>query len=59
LQGLRELLIQSRYARANRHNFAVVRGSAAIDRVLQLTGGETELVLVDDPQDLVPPTASV
>ena len=55
LIGLRELLRQNEYARANRHNLAVVRGTAAIHRVLQLTGVEAQLVLVDDPDDLVPP----
>ena len=53
--GLRELLRQNEYARANRHNLAVVRGTDAIHRVLELTGVEGKLVLVDDPDDLVPP----
>jgi anti-anti-sigma factor len=53
--GLRELIKQNEYARANRHNLAIVRGTRAIDRLLQLTGVEDLLVLVDDPDDLVPP----
>jgi anti-sigma B factor antagonist len=53
--GLRELLRQNEYARANRHNLAVVRGTDAIHRVLELTDVEGQLVLVDDPDDLVPP----
>jgi anti-anti-sigma factor len=53
--GLRELVRQNEYARANRHNLAVVRGTDAIHRVLELTGVEEQLVLVDDPDDLVPP----
>ena len=53
--GLRELINQSDFARSNRHNLAVVRGTPAIDRVLELTGVDKHLVLVDDPDDLVPP----
>ena len=53
--ALRELLRQHAYARENRHNLAVVRGTAAIQRVLKLTGVEEMLVLVDDPSDLAPP----
>jgi anti-anti-sigma factor len=56
--GLRELLRQNEYARANRHNLAVVRGTDAIRRVLELTDVEGQLVLVDDPDDLVPPHPS-
>ena len=55
LDGLRELLKQNEYARANRHNLAVVRGTGPIDRLLKLTEVEDLLVLVDDPDDLVPP----
>jgi anti-anti-sigma factor len=55
--GLRELLRQNEYARANRHNLAVVRGTDAIHRVLELTDVEGQLVIVDDPDDLVPPGA--
>jgi hypothetical protein len=43
------------YARSNRHNLAVVRGTDEIQRVLKLTGVEDLLVLVEDPDDLVPP----
>ena len=55
LIGLHELVRQNEYARANRHNLAVVRGTAAINRLLKLTDVEGLLVLVDDPDDLVPP----
>ena len=55
LPGLHELIKQNEYARANRHNLAVVRGTAAIQRLLKVTGVEELLVLVDDPDDLVPP----
>jgi anti-sigma B factor antagonist len=58
LIGLHELVRQNEYARANRHNLAVVRGTDAIHRVLELTGVEEQLVLVDDPDDLVPPPSS-
>jgi anti-anti-sigma factor len=52
--ALHELLRQNEYACNNRHNLAVVRGTAQIQRVLRLTGVEEMLVLVDDPEDLVP-----
>jgi stage II sporulation protein AA (anti-sigma F factor antagonist) len=53
--GLRELVKQNEFARSNRHNLAIVRGTEAIQRVLTLTGVEELLVLVDDPEDLAPP----
>ena len=55
LTGLHELIRQNEFARSNRHNLAVVRGTDAIQRVLELTGVDDMLVLVDDPDDLVPP----
>jgi anti-anti-sigma factor len=55
LPGLRELIRQNEFARTNHHNLAVVRGTSAIDRVLRLTDVDQQLVLVDDPDDLVPP----
>ena len=53
--GLRELIRQNEFARSNRHNLAVVRGTPAIERLLEMTGVKDHLVLVDDPDDLVPP----
>jgi len=53
--GLHELIKQNEFARSNRHNLAVVRGTDHIQRVLTLTGVDQHLVLVDDPDDLVPP----
>lgn len=55
--ALHELLRQHEFARQNRHNLAVVKGTPAIQRVLKLTGVEEMLVLVDDPSDLAPPVA--
>jgi anti-anti-sigma factor len=55
LPGLRELIRQNEYARSNRHNLAVVRGTFPIERLLELTGVKDQLVLVDDPDDLAPP----
>ena len=56
--GLHELIKQNEFARNNRHNLAVVRGTEAIDRLLEVTGVKDNLVLVDDPDDLVPPPIS-
>jgi anti-anti-sigma factor len=55
LPGLTMLIRQNEYARTKNHNLAVVRGTDAINRLLKLTGVEDMLVLVDDPEDLVPP----
>jgi anti-sigma B factor antagonist len=57
-RGLRELLRQQDNAQQNRQNLAVVRGREAIERLLALTGVEELLVLVDDPEDLVPPPST-
>jgi anti-anti-sigma factor len=59
LDGLRELLKQNEHARTNRHNLAVVRGTEPITRLLKLTDVEDLLVLVEDPEDLVPPPIEV
>jgi anti-sigma B factor antagonist len=53
--GLRELIKQNEFAGSNRHNLAVVGGTPAIERLLEMTGVKDHLVLVDDPEDLVPP----
>jgi anti-anti-sigma factor len=55
--GLHEIVRQNDYAHQNRHNLAVVRGRKAIERLLALTAVEELLVLVDAPEDLVPPFA--
>jgi len=55
IPGLRELIKQNEFARENHHHLAVVRGTDAINRLLELTGVEDQLVLVDDPDDLVAP----
>ena len=59
VSGLHELIRQNEFARSNRHNLAVVRGTEAIQRILKLTGVEETLVLVDDPDDLVPPPVTL
>jgi anti-anti-sigma factor len=56
--GLHELIRQNEFARTNRHNLAVVRGTDAIDRLLEVTGVKDHLVLVDDPDDLAPPVGT-
>ena len=57
-RGLRELIRQNDYAHQNRHNLAIVRGRKAIQRLLALTAVEELLVLVDAPEDLVPPPSA-
>ena len=54
-QGVGELIKQADFARQNRHNLAVVRGRKNIQRLLEITAVEELLVLVDVPEDLVPP----
>jgi anti-anti-sigma regulatory factor len=56
--GIRGLIRQKDNAQLNRQNLAVVRGRSAIERLLALTAVEELLVLVDDPEDLVPPPSS-
>jgi anti-anti-sigma factor len=53
--GLRELIRQNEYTRTNHHNLALVRGTELVQRVLKLRGVDAQLILVDDPDDLVPP----
>lgn len=53
--GVRVLLKQREIARTDHFNLAVVRGNDSIQRLLALTGLEELLVVVDDPEDLVPP----
>ncbi len=57
-RGVHELIRQNDTAHQNRQNLAVVRGRKAIERLLTLTAVEELLVLVDDPDDLVPPPAT-
>ncbi len=54
--GLHELIARNERARSSRHNLAVVRGPGAVERLLTVSGVDARLVLVDDPDDLVPPT---
>jgi anti-sigma B factor antagonist len=56
--GVHELIRQNDYAQQNRHNLAVVRGCKAIQRLLALAAVDELLVLVDDPEDLVPPPST-
>jgi anti-anti-sigma factor len=57
VSALRELIRQNDEARTNRHNLAVVRGGGVTERLLKLTEVEAQLVLVDEPDDLVPPAS--
>jgi anti-anti-sigma factor len=53
--GVQMLLQQGAFARTNGHNLAVVQGNDAIQRLLTLTKAEARLVLVEAPEDLIPP----
>ena len=52
--GLHKLIKRNEHARAGHHNLAVVRGTETIERSGD-HGRRERLVLVDDPDDLVPP----
>jgi anti-sigma B factor antagonist len=54
-RGVHELVRQNNNAHQHAQNLAIVRGRKAIERLLALTAVEELLVLVDDPEDLVPP----
>jgi anti-anti-sigma factor len=53
--GIHELVRQSDDAHQNRHNLAIVRGHAPINRLMAITAVDTLLVLVESPEDLIPP----
>jgi anti-anti-sigma factor len=55
-QGLHELIRQLGFAHERRHNFAVIRGPQSVHRLLEMTAAEELLVIVDDPDDLAPPS---
>jgi hypothetical protein len=56
--GLRELIRQSKDAGLNRRNLAIVRGRAFISRLLAITAVDQVLVLVERPEDLIPPLST-
>jgi anti-anti-sigma factor len=53
--GVHELFRLRDYADENGHNLAVVRGRPSIRKLMAITGVDSSLVLVDSPDDLVPP----
>ncbi len=53
--GIHELIRQSNHADQNRHDLTVVRGPASISRLMSMTDVDTQLVLIDALEDLVPP----
>jgi anti-sigma B factor antagonist len=56
--GIHELVRQGNDARHSQHNLAIVRGNAFISRLMALTAVDAVLVLVESPEDLVPPPAT-
>lgn len=49
--GLRLLVSADARARSGDHRLAIVRGPAAVQRVLELTGLDTRLDVIDHPAD--------
>jgi anti-anti-sigma factor len=56
--GIHELVRQSNDAHQNQRNLAIVRGNASISRLMALAAVDALLVLVESPEDLVPPLAT-
>jgi anti-anti-sigma factor len=54
--GVRTVLAADARSRQDGFNFAVVRGPTQVHRVFVLTPLGRHLVMVDDPEDLAPPT---
>ena len=50
--GLRLLVAADSRAREAGHRLAIVRGPEAVDRVLEITGLDAKLDLIDDPAEL-------
>ena len=53
--GIHELLHRNNQARHNRHNLAVIRGKASINRLITLTAIDECLDFIERPEDLRPP----
>jgi anti-anti-sigma factor len=56
--GVHELFRLSSDADRNSHNLAVVRGRPSINKLMSITAVDAQLVLVEAPEDLVPPLSS-
>ena len=52
--GLRELIRQNDFARANGQDLTVVRGTQMVNRALELSRVDEHLVLVDDDPSMLP-----
>jgi anti-sigma B factor antagonist len=50
--GLRLIIEIDALARQDGFNFSVVRGSPAVQRVMEISGVDAHLVLIDRPEDL-------
>ena len=53
--GINELVRRSNEAHQNRHTLTVIRGRASINNLMATTGIDTHLVLVENPEQLIPP----
>jgi anti-anti-sigma factor len=51
--GLRLLVQADARARESGHRLAIVRGPEAVHRVLEITGLDAKLDLIDDPGDVI------
>ncbi len=56
--GVHELVRQSNDANRNRHNLTVVRGPAS-SRLMSITAVDARLVIVEHPEDLIPPRSAL
>jgi anti-anti-sigma factor len=57
-RGISELVRRANDAHQNQHNLAVVRGCAAISRLMEITAVDKLLVLVESLEDLLPPASA-
>jgi anti-anti-sigma factor len=56
--GVHELFRRSNDADQNSHNLAVVRGRPSISKLMSITALDAHLVMVEAPEDLIPPLST-
>lgn len=53
--GLQTIVRADAAARRDGHNLALVKAPPSVHRVFVLSGLDTQMVIVDDPEELAPP----